>query len=108
MVKRINRKAEKEEILDKLKEYGLKKDDIEHLETEKLRKTLHVIRKEMKDISNDNVRIVILDSKKYNDTDSECSYCDTDDSECSYCDTDDTEISIETIHNNSDASDYSD
>lgn len=104
MVKRTDKQLEKTKILEKLDVYGLKKENIEHLTTDKLRRTLHTIRKEMKTISTENVRIVIV-APSNNDYDSDCSYCDTDDSECEYCDSEDTEISIESKYDVSEVSD---
>ena len=95
MVKRSDRQLEKDKIIEKLTEYGLGRDSLESLTTDKLRRTLHAIQREMKTI-NKNVKIVIVATSN-NDYNSDCSYCDTDDSECEYCDTDseDTEISID-------------
>lgn len=100
-MKRSDRQLEKQEIIKKLSEYGLQPENLESLSTNKLRCTLHSIRREMKNI-NKNVKIVIVNSPN-NDYDSDCSYCDTDDSECEYCDTEDSEdseISIDSIDHN--------
>lgn len=98
-MKRSDRQMEKDKIIKQLsEEYGLEQDYLKSLTTDKLRRTLHAIRREMKNI-NKNVKIVIIGSN--NDNDSDCSYCDTDDSECEYCDSDDdTEISIDPIDPN--------
>lgn len=102
MSKRSDRLIEKEKIIKKLLEYGLERKSIENLSTDKLRKTLHAIRSEMKSITKP-VKIVIISGTDKDDCisieNSECSYCDTDDSECEYCDTeysdsDDTDNSI--------------
>ena len=85
MPNRKDRMIEKEKIIKKLIDCGLEKNDIENLSSDKLRKTLHAILKEMKTISKP-VKIVIVNTSK-NEYDSECSYCDTSDSECEYCDT---------------------
>ena len=82
---RIHKQKEKDKIIEKLEEFGLNRSDLESIETHRLRKTLHVIKKEMEEITNKNTKIVIINTKD-NDEDSDCSYCDTDDSECSYCD----------------------
>lgn len=95
MVKRSDRKIEKEKIIQKLSDYGLETENLKSLTTDKLRKTLHVIKREMKNISKP-IKIIIISGTDKDDcisVSSECSYCDTDDSECSYCDTDDTEYS---------------
>ena len=91
MPDRKDRKIEKEKIIKRLVELGLEKDSIENLSSDKLRKTLHAIRREMKTISKP-VKIVIVNTSK-NEYDSECSYCDTSDSECEYCDTSESEES---------------
>lgn len=99
MVKRSDRQLEKDKVIKQLSEYGLGRDSLESMKTDKLRRTLHAIRREMKSI-NKNVKIVIVATN--NDYESDCSYCDTDDSECEYCDSEycdtdneDTEISID-------------
>ena len=87
---RLEKQKEKKRLIKSLCEYGLEKEKLEYIETHRLRKTLHAIKKEMEDVVKP-VKIVLVDSLEddmRNENSDCCSYCDTDDSDCEYCEED--------------------
>ena len=84
---RQEKQKEKKRLIESLCDYGLEREKLECIETHRLRKTLHAIKKEMENVVKP-VRIVLVDSMEgdmRNEMSDECSFCDTDDSECEYC-----------------------